>query len=72
MRLDKYLKATHTIKRRLVASELCTANKVFINGMPKKPSYEVKIGDKITIFIGDKEYNHIVDEIPYEKKSTKK
>ena len=72
MRLDKYLKVTSIIKRRLIATELCQANKVLVNNVPKKPSYEVKIGDKITIFVGDNEYNHNVEIIPYDKKTTKK
>ena len=72
MRLDKYLKVTSIIKRRLIATELCEAKKVFVNDIPKKHSYEVKVGDKITVFVGDKEYNHNVEIIPYEKKATKK
>ena len=55
MRLDKYLKVTRLIKRRTVANEACDAGRVTINGRPAKASAEVKVGDKITIGIGNKD-----------------
>jgi len=49
MRLDKYLKVSTLIKRRVVAKDLADASKIEANGKIVKPNYEVKVGDKITI-----------------------
>jgi len=49
MRLDKYLKVSRIVKRRTVANELCDAKRVQVNGRVARASYEVKIGDEITI-----------------------
>ena len=54
MRLDKYLKVSRIIKRRTVANEACDAGRVFVNEKPVKASYEVKIGDIISIKFGEK------------------
>ena len=52
MRLDKYLKVSRLIKRRTVANEACDAGKVFVNGKPARASYDVKVGDVITLSLG--------------------
>ena len=52
MRLDKYLKVSRLIKRRTVANEACDHERVTVNGRPAKASYDVKVGDKITIAFG--------------------
>lgn len=57
MRLDKYLKVSRIIKRRTIASEACSAGKVLVNGKTAKASYDVKIGDKIEVKLGSKEFN---------------
>ena len=49
MRLDKYLKVSRLIKRRTVANEACDAERVSVNGRPQRASYDVKVGDKISI-----------------------
>lgn len=54
MRLDKYLKVSRLIKRRTVANEACDSSRVTVNGKLVKPSYDVKIGDAITIAFGTK------------------
>lgn len=54
MRLDKYLKVSRLIKRRTVANEACDAARVTVNGRPAKASYDVKVGDKITIQFGQR------------------
>ena len=55
MRLDKYLKVSRLIKRRTIANEACDAGRVFVNDKVVKASYDVKVGDKITIVFGNKE-----------------
>ena len=54
MRLDKYLKVSRLIKRRTVANEACDNARISVNGKPAKASYEVKVGDKISIQFGSK------------------
>jgi ribosomal 50S subunit-recycling heat shock protein len=49
MRIDKYLKLTHIIKRREVAKEMLDMGLVFINGKAAKPANEIKVGDLIKI-----------------------
>lgn len=52
MRLDKYLKVSRLIKRRTVANEACDNARVSVNGRPAKASYDVKVGDIISIAFG--------------------
>ncbi|MDE6150160.1 MAG: RNA-binding S4 domain-containing protein [Ruminococcus sp.] len=54
MRLDKYLKVTRLIKRRTVANEACDAGKIVVNDKVARASYDVKIGDVITINMGQR------------------
>lgn len=64
MRLDKYLKVTRIIKRRTVANEACSLDRVTINGKPSKPGKEVAVGDKIGIRFGDKVVQFEVLAVP--------
>lgn len=57
MRLDKYLKVSRIIKRRTVANEACDAERVTVNGRPAKASYDVKVGDKLSIRFGERTLN---------------
>ena len=52
MRLDKYLKVSRLIKRRTVANEACDNGLVEVNGKPARASYEVKVGDRISLRFG--------------------
>ena len=54
MRLDKYLKVSRLIKRRTVANEACDAERIEVNGKRAKASYDVKIGDLISIMFGNR------------------
>ena len=54
MRIDKFLKVSRIIKRRTVANDACDAAHVSVNGKPVKASYDVKIGDRITVTFGTK------------------
>ena len=54
MRLDKYLKVSRLIKRRIVANEACDNERVTVNGRVARASYDVKVGDVITIRFGQK------------------
>ncbi len=54
MRLDKYLKVSRLIKRRTVANDACDAERISVNGKRAKASYDVKLGDEITVVFGQK------------------
>ena len=54
MRLDKYLKVSRLIKRRTVANEACDNGRISVNGRVVKASYEVKVGDRIEISMGNR------------------
>ena len=54
MRLDKYLKVTRIIKRRTVAKDIVSADRIYVNDRLVKPSYQLKLGDIITICFGNK------------------
>ena len=69
MRLDKFLKVSRLIKRRTVANDACDSERISVNGKSAKASYNVKIGDKITVAFGNKSVTVRVLEI---KETTKK
>ncbi len=54
MRLDKYLKVSRLIKRRTVANEACDAGRVCVNGKVARASYDVKVGDVLTVLLGER------------------
>ena len=49
MRLDKYLKVSRIIKRRTVAHDASSNEKILVNNKIAKPSTDIKVGDIITI-----------------------
>ncbi|MBQ9729500.1 MAG: RNA-binding S4 domain-containing protein [Clostridia bacterium] len=49
MRIDKFLKVSRILKRRTVAQEACSGEKVLLNGRAAKPSARLKIGDEVEI-----------------------
>ena len=69
MRLDKFLKVSRLIKRRTVANDACDSERISVNGKSAKASYNVKIGDVITVAFGSKSVTVRVLEI---KETTKK
>jgi len=52
MRIDKFLKISRILKRRTVAQDACNGGKIGVNGKVVKPSYNLKVGDQITITLG--------------------
>lgn len=52
MRLDKYLKVARIIKRRTIANDACDAGRVSVNGKTARASYDVKVGDKLVLSMG--------------------
>lgn len=64
MRLDKFLKVAKVIKRRTIANEIADKQRVSVNGKIVKPSYEVKVGDVVSITFGDKVSEFEIIKIP--------
>ena len=69
MRLDKFLKVSRIIKRRMIANEISSKGHIAINGKKAKPSSSLKVGDQITIYFAK---NEVVYEVLELKDSTKK
>lgn len=55
MRLDKFLKVSRIIKRRTLSKEMAENQRVYVNGKPAKPSYQLALGDEITVVFGRRE-----------------
>lgn len=49
VRIDKYVWAIRLFKTRSEATDACNGNKVQLNGVPAKPSKNVKVGDTISV-----------------------
>ncbi|PAQ14852.1 hypothetical protein CD798_08920 [Bacillaceae bacterium SAOS 7] len=54
MRLDKFLKVSRIIKRRTLAKEVADQGRIMINGTEGKASSNVKLGDELTIRLGQR------------------
>ena len=64
MRLDKFLKVARIIKRRTVANEACSHDRVSVHGKDAKPSNAVKVGDVVCVGFGDNKLTFRVLEVP--------
>lgn len=49
MRLDKFLKVSHLIKRRTIAKQLADAERILVNGKVAKAGSKLAVGDIIEI-----------------------
>jgi ribosomal 50S subunit-recycling heat shock protein len=67
MRIDKFLKTSALIKRRTVASEFCKRNKVQVNNIDVKPSYQIKNGDIISLAFNSGEVRVEIIDVSNEK-----
>lgn len=54
MRLDKYLKVSRLIKRRVIAKEISNLDRIYVNNKLAKASTTINIGDIIEIHFGNK------------------
>ncbi len=64
MRLDKWLKTSRLIKRRIVAQMACNQGRVFVNNRPSKASLELKVGDQVHLELGSRAITLAVSGIP--------
>ncbi|MDP4161713.1 MAG: RNA-binding S4 domain-containing protein [Bacillota bacterium] len=63
MRLDKFLKVSRLIKRRTLAKEVSDQGRININGKEAKASSTVKVGDELTIRLGQKLVTARIDRL---------
>jgi ribosomal 50S subunit-recycling heat shock protein len=63
MRLDKFLKVSRLIKRRTLAKEVSDQGRILINGKEAKASSNVKVGDELTIRLGQRLVTARIDRI---------
>ncbi len=54
MRIDKFLKVSRILKRRVVAKELADHNRIFLNGRQVKAGQQVAIGDIVKLVFGNR------------------
>jgi ribosomal 50S subunit-recycling heat shock protein len=54
LRLDKFLKVSRLVKRRVVAKELCDAGRAMVNGRPAKAGHELAAGDVLELRFGQR------------------
>ena len=53
-RIDRWLCAVRLVKTRPLATRLCEAGHVLVNGSPAKPSTKVRAGDGVEALIADR------------------
>ena len=53
-RIDRWLCAVRLVKTRPLASQLCDAGHVLVNGSSAKPSTKVREGDRVEAFVADR------------------
>jgi ribosomal 50S subunit-recycling heat shock protein len=63
MRLDKFLKVSRLIKRRTLAKEVSDQGRIQVNGKEAKASSTVKVGDVLTIRLGQRIITAKIDRI---------
>ena len=54
-RIDRWLCAVRLVKTRPLATKLCDAGHVRVNGSPAKPSTKVRVGDRVEALIAERE-----------------
>ena len=54
-RIDRWLCAVRLVKTRPLATRLCEAGHVRVNGSPAKPSTKVRTGDRVEALIAERE-----------------
>lgn len=53
MRIDKFLKISRVLKRRELGKEACDGGRVKVNGKTVKPSFNLSVGDIVSVAFGN-------------------
>ena len=64
MRLDKFLKVSRLIKRRIVANEVSDTGRISVNGSPAKAAKQLKEGEIIEIAYANRTVKVKVLKVP--------
>ena len=64
VRLDKFLQVSRLVRRRVMASRLCDAGRVTVNGRPAKAAAPVRAGDVLGIVLGTRRLVVRVVQVP--------
>ena len=62
-RIDRWLAAVRLVKTRPIATQLCDAGHVQVNGRNAKPSTKVRVGDRVKAYIAERERDVEVVEV---------
>ena len=71
LRIDKWLWAVRIFKTRKITSDACKSGKVKINNRRIKPSYLIKVGEKITVIKDIIKYEYAVTGLIEKRVSSK-
>ncbi len=63
VRLDKWLWAARFFKTRGLATEAVAGGRVHLNGARVKPARDVRVGDTVTVNVGDVRWTVVVAEL---------
>jgi ribosome-associated heat shock protein Hsp15 len=61
LRFDKWLWAARFYKTRSLATAAVEGGKIKLNGVAVKPAREVKVGDRLTLRLGDEDWEVVVE-----------
>ena len=62
-RIDRWLAAVRLVKTRPIATQLCDAGHVQVNGRDAKPSTKVRVSDRVKAYIAERERDVEVVEV---------
>jgi len=60
LRIDKWLWAARFFKTRSLAQQAVAASKVKVGGDKVKPAHDLKVGDAVSVRVGDYEWSLVV------------
>jgi ribosome-associated heat shock protein Hsp15 len=71
LRIDKWLWTVRIFKTRSMAGDACNNGRIIVNGMPAKPSKDIKTGDTITVRKPPVIFSYKIKAIPNSRISAK-
>jgi ribosome-associated heat shock protein Hsp15 len=71
IRIDKWLWTVRIFKTRTLAGDACSNGRILVNGIPAKPSKDIKTGDNIVVRKPPVIYTYLIKGIPNSRLSAK-